>query len=232
MDTPDVAAALRARISEAKANGEALLADPDVHCVIETFARDGEPVQDPAPTVIRKADLLTMEVELKRLEPAFAIPVVVPAARRTPRRSSAPATRTRSRGHVRRDDPGRESGSGGDDDPPHSLGRRFEVDLARSVSRPLNGHAPWPGSHVMVELVLDDRLELERRLLRSAAAAARVEREAAWRREMEELAEQERRSRCSRCRRRFDDPATRGQLPGRAWCRRCEVARVTKAAAA
>lgn len=30
---------------------------------------------------------------------------------------------------------------------------------------------------------------------------------------------------CSRCKRPFADPATRGQLPERAWCRVCEAIR-------
>jgi hypothetical protein len=37
---------------------------------------------------------------------------------------------------------------------PARLPRRFEVDLLRSRSRPMNGHHEWPGSHLMVEVVL------------------------------------------------------------------------------
>jgi hypothetical protein len=36
------------------------------------------------------------------------------------------------------------------------LPRRFEVDLLRWRSRPMNGHHEWPGSHLMVEVFLGD----------------------------------------------------------------------------
>jgi hypothetical protein len=171
------------------------------------FAREAWPTAKVSLAVVSlKADVIHA--------PRPTVPVQV--ARRTPGRSSAPGRKCASRGHIRRDDPGRKT-SGGDDDPPLEP-RRFEVDLL-GRSRRLNGHRPWRGSREMVELVLDEPL------------AARVRRDRATRRALEQKEAEsrrqdaERKPRCSRCDRQVDhdDLANNGRRGKRPWCKRCDV---------
>ena len=63
---------------------------------------------------------------------------------------------------------------------------------------------------------------IEEAVLRDLVARARLGDPSAARRKRPL---QPKRTHCSRCKRPFIDPATRGQLPERAWCRVCEAIR-------
>src|SRR5437763_1925706 len=97
--------------------------------------------------------------------------------------------------------------------------RSFEVDLLRGLSRrPRNGHEPWPESHRMVELVLDEPLAARNGRDRAAREALEREDAETRRRGAEQPC-------CSRCGRDVDhdDLANNGRRGKRSWCRQCDV---------
>jgi hypothetical protein len=216
--------ALRSRIEEAgRLAVEALNAGG--HSVVIPCVANGRPVKKLQPIVDMTPPKIAVPrvwLQSGRVLPAGGV-LLGAAARRTPAGRSAPAGRSSAaRGHTRRDDPGREPGSGGDDDPPHHVDK-FELHPCLNTSQPMNGHREWKGSEILYVLALEESRAVRDLRVREADRAAR---EALERKEAEShLQDAERKPCCSRCGRKVDpdDVARNGRRGRRSWCKPCDV---------